>query len=281
MMTFMVLVPLILILFLVVLLVLFFRRPVAAQPEDLSSWAESGAGGGDQSERRTYLIVPDITGYTRFLSLNRFSVGHAQHIISELLGVLIRRGRPRLALSKVEGDAILFYADAEPSGDLHGGDLGGMLVELLAAFYAKRAELQKSNLCPCKACRHIADLDLKIIVHCGPVLRYRLGELHELSGLPVIAVHRLLKSKLALDRYLMVTDRAGGHCKLPGGFTPRSHIESYDGIGEVASQVYAFDPADLPQATPAAVAAPLASRSRDLARKLSANLRTLRQSIGL
>lgn len=267
-----------------VLLVLFFRRPAKVRPEVPSDWmrsgARAGAEGDDLGERETYLIVPDITGYTQFLSLNRFSVGHAQHVVTELLSALLREGVPQLAPSKIEGDAILFYADAEASGALQGRDLGRTLVELLAAFYTKREALQAANLCPCGACRHIGDLDLKIIVHRGPVLRYRLGAFHELSGLPVIAVHRLLKSSLALTRYLMVSDTAVQHCKLPESFAAQAHVESYEGIGEVASRVYAFDPADLAQIVPVGPAAPRPARGHDLAAKFLANARTLAQSIG-
>jgi Protein of unknown function (DUF2652) len=281
MMIFMVLVPLLLILLLTVLLVLFFRRPASVVPGGPPSWAEltPAVADDDRSERNTFLIVPDITGYTRFLSLNRFSVGHAQHIVSELLGALIRQGAPLLVPSKIEGDAILFYADASPQGGLQGKELGAALVDLLTAFYGKREQLQKSNLCPCKACGHIGDLDLKIFVHRGPVLRYRLGGFYELSGLPVIAVHRLLKSSLALTRYLMVSDIAVQHCRLPENFAAQSHIESYEGIGEVASRVYAFDPADLPKIVSAGPVVSRKARGRDMLRKLLVNAQTLARSI--
>ena len=146
---------------------------------------------------------------------------------------------------------------------------------LLATFYARREALQRSNLCPCNACQHIGDLDLKIVVHRGPVLRYHLGGFHELSGLPVIAVHRLLKSNLHLARYLMITQAAGEACRLPAGFEPRAHVESYDGIGEMASRVYSFDPAALPQTATPAARRSLASRGRDVAHKLAANARML------
>ena len=201
---------LVLIALLAVLVVLYFRRPVTAPP----AWAvpdqtgQAPARAGEEVERDTYLIVPDITGYTQYLSLNRFSLGHAQHIVSELLAALIGEGAPQLVPAKIEGDAILFAADAKASGELGGCDLGSTLVRLLATFYARREALQRSNLCPCNACQHIGDLDLKIVVHRGPVLRYHLGAFHELGGLPVIAVHRLLKSNLQLARYLMITEAA-------------------------------------------------------------------------
>ncbi len=286
MMAVVVLVLLLLLALLALLAFLFFRGRVAERPATLPSWtprqpAARPAAEAEEAERDTFLIMPDISGYTQYLSLNRFSLGHAQHIISELLETLMRCGAPRLALSKIEGDAILFYAEAPQAAGPPGGELGATLVDLLAAFYARRKELEASNLCPCNACRHIGDLDLKIVVHRGPVLRYHLGEFQELSGLPVIAVHRLLKSSLHLDRYLMITEAAGAACRLPAGFTPREHVESYEGIGEVAAQIYEFEPENLPRGAVSRQDERPLSPGRDLAGKLRANARTLRRGVGL
>ena len=280
----------------------FFRRPVSSDDiarlpltrfhpsgdtplkGTVSTKATNGFTGLDQgaeAERDTYLVVPDISGYTRFLSLNRFSLGHAQHIISELLGALIEGVAPQLVPSKIEGDAILFFGLADEAGDLTGADLGATVASLLRSFYAKREELEQSNLCPCNACKRIGELDLKVFIHRGPVLRYRLRGFYELSGVPVIAVHRLLKNRLSLHRYIMVTEPAFPKCKLPLQIAAASHVEDFEGVGEIASYVYPFETVDLLPTDRSSGAALRTARTKDLAQKLSENARALGRSVGL
>lgn len=61
-------------------------------------------------ERETFIVVPDISGYTRSVHLNRFSAGHAQYVVSELIKSLIDAASPVLKPIHIEGDAVLFQA---------------------------------------------------------------------------------------------------------------------------------------------------------------------------
>ena len=292
------LIILILVMLVAIFLILFFRRPAPSDNLSLLSFVSENSNpglegtptkmgsdttenGDDALERETYLVIPDISGYTRFLSLNRFSIGHAQHIISKLLGAVIESATPQLAPAKIEGDAILFYGFTDQAGKLVGADLGTTVVNLLSAFYNKREELQQSNICPCAACKRIAELDLKVVVHRGPVLRYRLGGFPELSGVPVIAIHRLLKNSVGLQRYVMVTEEAFSNCKLPLHLAASPHVESYDGVGGIASYVYAFEIDDVVtiEASPGSV--PPQAGTKDMLQKISKNVHTLGKSIGL
>lgn len=56
------------------------------------------------------LLIADISGYTKFLRLHRLNTAHAQLVITELLESIIDATMPPLKVSKVEGDAVLFYA---------------------------------------------------------------------------------------------------------------------------------------------------------------------------
>ena len=58
------------------------------------------------------IYIPDISGFTKFV--NNTEISHAQHIISELLEVIIDSNRLDLEVSEVEGDAILFYKETIP-----------------------------------------------------------------------------------------------------------------------------------------------------------------------
>ncbi|MBS1248899.1 MAG: hypothetical protein MAG431_00469 [Chloroflexi bacterium] len=58
------------------------------------------------------LVIADITGYTDFIKANKTSVLHAEEIISELVEAVIENADYPLELNKLEGDAVLMYADA-------------------------------------------------------------------------------------------------------------------------------------------------------------------------
>jgi hypothetical protein len=111
-----------------------FPSPAAAPP--------SPARGGEGQD--TLIVIPDISGYTRFIELTRFSLGHAQYVVSELLRSIIGAGEPALRATRVEGDAVLLHAVSNRADAWHGlnGDhvtLG--IPELIDAFYRKRARL--------------------------------------------------------------------------------------------------------------------------------------------
>ena len=271
---------------LVLLLVLFFRRPAKALPAGLAALAPTrGANGGAQAfqsegqEQECYLVMPDISGYTRFMSQSTFAVGHAQQVISQLLGAMIEAVAGHLSPSKIEGDAILFFGPVPAADRAADADPGGSVLRLLRAFYGKRQELTGSNLCPCAACRHIEKLDLKVFVHRGKVLHYRLGAFTELGGVPVILIHRLLKNSLRLDRYILITNSAGESLRLPVPLVPQPLAEQYDGVGRVEAQVYAFEPKHVMAPDAATASQGPADKTRDLLGKLSANARTLGQAL--
>ncbi len=83
------------------------------------------------------------------------------------------------------------------------------------------------------------------MVHSGRLLLYQLRGQQELSGLPVIVAHRLLKSAVGHDRYVLVTDAAGQAVTLPLEAMRTRHSQRYDGVGEVAGTVHVFDPEQL------------------------------------
>lgn len=82
--------------------------------------AEPARAASVRKEDDTFVVIPDISGYTRFMSLNRFSVGHAQYVISRLLDAMIDAVRPVLNPTHIEGDAIIFYAVSKTNGSTTG-----------------------------------------------------------------------------------------------------------------------------------------------------------------
>lgn len=279
----MMLLPLLVILAVAVGLVLFFRRPGLRRADTAWSLARParalrGPGGTrpEEPERDRVLVMPDISGYTRFLTLTRFAQGHAEHIVSELLQALIEGAEPELIAAKVEGDAVLFHAPMAGPDRRDPAAVARALQRLFAAFYRRRAELQASNLCRCAACTHLDDLDLKAVVHRGPVSAYRLGSFTELAGMPVVVVHRLLKNTVGRPRYVLVTEDAADVVP-PFGRGPEPLRQVCEGVGEIVCRVYGFEPDD---AAPAADRAAADRRPlTDQLGKIGANLRALGRAL--
>lgn len=72
----------------------------------------SAPGRQDISAQDTVFIMPDISHYTRFIAGGHFTDSCAQEIIFSLINAMISAGTKTVELSKLEGDAVLFYTDA-------------------------------------------------------------------------------------------------------------------------------------------------------------------------
>lgn len=274
------------------LLIRFFLKPVSAQgllktfhvraPTRSTRARVPGEGGGGQAhgsrEMDTFLVIPDISGYTQFMKLNRFTAGHAQYVVSELLNAMIDAANSVLRPASIGGDSVLFYAVSdrdEPRGGATGNQVGLAIIDILNSFYQKRTELRHDNACPCEVCRHIDELNIKVVVHRGPAVRYALKDLEDVVGLPVIAAHRLLKNSLGMDRYILVTEEAANDIALPLEPLKQRYVERYDDVGEISFRVYGFQPSILFDDEGADQQGPVAGRMRDAVRKLAQNARAL------
>ncbi len=159
--------------------------------------------------KRGYLLIADITGYTRFLTGSELD--HAQGILEALFEVILARLKSPLALSNIQGDAFFAFANDE------GVDSPGQILDSIEALYFgfrdRVAQMQENTDCTCRACRNIGGLDLKFILHHGDYVIDRIAGRHELTGTDVILLHRLLKNdvpeRTAVKAYALVTEAAG------------------------------------------------------------------------
>ena len=58
-------------------------------------------------QQQGIMLIPDISGFTEFVS--EVEISHSEHIITELLGLLINANSLNLHLCEIEGDALFFY----------------------------------------------------------------------------------------------------------------------------------------------------------------------------
>ena len=149
----------------------------------------------------SFLFIPDISGFTKFV--NNTAISHSQHIISELLELIIDADELGLEVSEIEGDAVLFFGrDTVPGLD----KITEQVKKTFIKFHEHLSLYDSQRICQCGACSTASGLSLKFVAHCGEmqVITVKGGE--KPYGPDVIMAHRLLKNDVPSDEYLLVTD---------------------------------------------------------------------------
>ena len=179
------------------------------------------------------LVIADIAGYTSYLA--GVELDHAQDILADLINTVVAALRPTLRLSKLEGDAAFAYVVTEV---IDPSLLQDVVERTYFAFRRRLRDIGQASTCDCDACTRMPQLDLKVVVHHGSVVRQRLAGREELVGSDVIVVHRLLKNHvdetLGFKAYALYTDaclRAMGADPVAMGL--HEHHETLDVGGEI------------------------------------------------
>ena len=164
-------------------------------------------------ENRGLLFIPDISGFTRFVS--QTEIEHSRLIIQELLEVLINANDSGLEVSEIEGDAILFYKFGDNPGI---ESLYKQVEHMFCAFHQQLFVYDSHKFCQCQACVSSIDLTLKIITHYGEFAGYTVKNFNKLIGKDVIVAHQLLKNDIDQHEYWLVTSNVAGE-EHPAGLT--------------------------------------------------------------
>ncbi len=151
--------------------------------------------------QKAILFIPDISGFTEFV--HHTSITHSQHIISELLELLLDSNIMNLELAEIEGDALFLY---KLEDDFDVSKIEQQIENMYVAFHThlKRYELQR--ICQCGACTSAYNLKLKFVVHYGDIEFLKVKETKKPYGSPVIQVHRLLKNDVPIKEYALLTE---------------------------------------------------------------------------
>ena len=139
-----------------------------------------------------YLLIVDITGYTRYLSESELE--HAQETLTALLELLVENTRPPLVISRLAGDAIISYGLRE--GFFQGQTFIEIMEDTYITFRKAIDRLVLNNTCGCNACANISSLDLKFFIHYGTFGFQRISDFDELVGNDINLLHRLLKNSV-------------------------------------------------------------------------------------
>jgi uncharacterized protein YndB with AHSA1/START domain len=184
------------------------------------------------------LVIADISGYTSYLA--RVELDHAQDILADLVGTVVTALRPTFRLAKLEGDAAFVVA---PTERLDASLLLDTIERCYFGFRRRRRDVRQATSCECNACSRIPDLDLKFVVHAGPVRRQRMAGWEELVGTDVIVVHRLLKNTIVEDVGIPVYALFSDAAIAAAGIGPEPlgmvrHRESYEFVGDVDGWIH-------------------------------------------
>ena len=194
-------------------------------------------------ETSAFLMIADISGYTRFTVANAKAEAHGQAIIARLMTLLVSLIHSPFEIAKLEGDGVFFLERLAPTSSRHDvrERISNLVVRLFTDFNTEIRRLQDSAQCRCTACRNIDQLKLKVVGHVGTVIETKIANFRELAGLDVILVHRLQKNRLRLREYALFTNKARELLALPEEM-PRANIQDeIEGFGKL--DLIAYDPA--------------------------------------
>src|SRR5712691_398858 len=100
------------------------------------------------AESRALLLIADIGGYTKYMTLHRMSLAHAQGNVARLLEAVIDAA-PDLDLIELEGDAVFFSRSA---GEAAAKTATEAALAMHRSFHEEQRRLVSRNLCPCEGC---------------------------------------------------------------------------------------------------------------------------------
>jgi class 3 adenylate cyclase len=195
-----------------------------------------------------FLVLVDISGYTRFIMAHKLNVipalkrrnervaeEHAEAIISILLETVIDDLDDILVVNKLEGDAALFYALYDDPAAF-APELVTRLRRTFDAFNSKIESLRECDGCLCEACCKRGDLRIKIVAHVGEFLIKPVARFDELAGESVIFAHRLLKNDIPSKEYLVLTQAMVD--LVPDLDAFHDHEQRVDDFGRVPLRVF-------------------------------------------
>ncbi len=192
----------------------------------------------------TLICIPDISGFTEFMSDTEIDL--SAKVITSLLNKVIYANEIGLKLSEIEGDAVLFYKHGElPSLE----DLINQCKHFYIQFYNQLDALYKKYKSHSESENIPEMLGLKIILHHGEeISSVAIGKNIKLMGEDVITAHRLLKNKIPISEYILLSEdllsKYEDKCildELDWG-TLKEKDTSYKHIGDIAYRYISLSP---------------------------------------
>ena len=144
------------------------------------------------------IFIPDISGFTHFIK--KTEIIHSQHIITELIELIIKETGDEFSVSEIEGDAVLFFNNNSlPDFE----KLTSLCITIFKKFHQHLKYYARDRICHCGACNSTEKLSLKFILHSGTITQFEVGGHQKLLGEDVIVAHRFLKNRIDQSEYIL------------------------------------------------------------------------------
>jgi len=183
-------------------------------------------------------FIPDLGGFTKFVA--ETEIQHSQHIIQELLELLVDANSLGMKVSEFEGDAVLFYRNGAPP-------LLEQLVQqarkMYLDFHTHLKKFEYGRVCQCGACAGASGITLKMVAHFGSASTMQVKDHVKFIGKDIIIAHRLLKNSVSVPEYLLVSqptlsrlaDAEGQLVSFANG------ADAYDNLGTIEYRFKSLD----------------------------------------
>ncbi|MGB2957669.1 MAG: DUF2652 domain-containing protein [Bacteroidota bacterium] len=193
-------------------------------------------------ETNALIFLPDISGFTKFVT--QTDIQHSHHIVAELLEIVMRANSLGFKVSEVEGDAVLFYRVGEPPSL---EELVHQARRMFLDFHAYLRVIERDRVCQCGACQSASQLSLKFIGHYGELQETQIGSFSKLIGSDVILAHVLMKNRIPLQEYLLLTQKyletqPAGARNLEEWVTFKTNVEELESFGKVPTEFVPLSP---------------------------------------
>ena len=145
-------------------------------------------------------FIPDLGGFTKFIA--ETEIQHSQHIVKELLEILVDANTLGMKVSEFEGDAVLFYRNGAPPSLVQ---LVQQARKMYLDFHTRLKKFEYARVCQCGACSGASGITLKMVAHFGSSGTMQVKNHLKFIGKDIIIAHRLLKNSVNVPEYLLVT----------------------------------------------------------------------------
>ncbi|HET8829119.1 MAG TPA: DUF2652 domain-containing protein, partial [Pelobium sp.] len=155
------------------------------------------------SEVPVFFCIPDITGFTKFIT-STDNGEFANRVISNVLNKVASANILEMHIAEIEGDAIFFYK----TGRLPAVKKVAKQCQLIyEAFNDSIASFEETD--PELFAKHLSknQLGIKIVVHHGHISLTEINGHIKLMGEDVILAHKLLKNSIQEPCYILLTNQ--------------------------------------------------------------------------
>jgi len=154
------------------------------------------------NENPAFICIPDISGFTRFMSENKMDF--SKKMIPGLLQSLVDANAINLKVGEIEGDAVVFYRFGElPSLQ----EIADQCKQFYLNFNEQLKKLMEMHAGDFHQNISSNRLSLKIIVHAAEMISAQINGNTKLIGEDMVIAHKLLKNNIPEPEYVLLSEK--------------------------------------------------------------------------